>query len=276
MDAISTRIQLDLWWFSWIAFGVAIPLYAFLRQRDPLIRWHEHGNVSTRSFNGFDLGVMLAYFLVLQGILMLGTKPSSEAVTIEAVHMLADILLKVMLASFFIYWLMVRRVDLLESFGLTRLNLQATLIWGGVVGVLAVPLVMAVGAVAKQQLTQFLGEVPAQPVVEAFIKSDDPTFKIVTIVGVVVITPIFEELVYRGYLYGVTKKYSDRFFATLFSCLIFTVAHAGVITLLPIVTLAIFLVLAYELSGSLWVPILIHMLFNLVNVVGMLVASSAG
>ena len=135
---------------------------------------------------------------------------------------------------------------------------------------------MAVGALAKERLTYFLGEVPAQPVVEAFMNSNDPAFKIITFVGVVVVTPVFEELFYRGYLYGVTKKYSDRFFATLFSCLIFTVAHAGVITLLPIVTLAIFLVLAYELSGSLWVPILIHMLFNLVNVVGMLVASSAG
>ena len=276
MDSISSRIQMDLWWFSWIAFGVAIPLYAFLRQRDPLIRWHEHGNVSTRSFNGFDLGVVLGYFLVLQGALMLGTKPASEAITIEAAHMLTDILLKVMLASFFIYWFLVRKVNLLETFGLTRLNLQATLIWGGVVGVLAVPLVMAVGAFAKQQLMHFLGEVTAQPVVEAFINSNDPAFKIITIVGVVVVTPIFEELVYRGYLYGVTKKYSDRFFATFFSCLIFTVGHAGVITILPIVTLAVFLVLAYELSGSLWVPILVHMLFNLVNVVGMLVVPSAG
>lgn len=276
MDAISSRIQMDLWWFSWISFAIAIPLYAFLRQRDPLIRWHEHGNVSTRSFNGFDLAVVIGFFLVFKLLMMLGTKPNSEAVTIEAAHMLADILLKVMLASFFVYWLLVRRVNLLETFGLTRLNLQATFVWGGVVGILAVPLVMAVGGLAKERLTYFLGEVPAQPVVEAFINSNDPTFKIITIVGVVVVTPVFEELFYRGYLYGVTKKYSDRFFATLFSCLIFTVAHAGVITLLPIVTLAIFLVLAYELSGSLWVPILIHMLFNLVNVVGMLVASSAG
>ena len=276
MDAISSRIQMDLWWFSWISFAIAIPLYAFLRQRDPLIRWHEHGNVSTRSFNGFDLAVVIGFFLVFKLLMMLGTKPNSEAVTIEAAHMLADILLKVMLASFFVYWLLVRRVNLLETFGLTRLNLQATFVWGGVVGILAVPLVMAVGGLAKERLTYFLGEVPAQPVVEAFINSNDPAFKIITIVGVVVVTPVFEELFYRGYLYGVTKKYSDRFFATLFSCLIFTVAHAGVITLLPIVTLAIFLVLAYELSGSLWVPILIHMLFNLVNVVGMLVASSAG
>ena len=120
MDAISSRIQMDLWWFSWICFAIAIPLYAFLRQRDPLIRWHEHGNVSTRTFNGFDLAVVIGFFLVFKLLMMLGTKPSSEAVTIEAAHMLADILLKVMLASFFVYWLLVRRVNLLETFGLTR------------------------------------------------------------------------------------------------------------------------------------------------------------
>lgn len=274
MDVVSSRIQMDLWWFSWIAFAIAIPLHAFLRQRDPLIRWQEHGNVGTGAFREVDLALIIGFFFVLKlGMLQLLT-PTGEPPVIEAATILLDMLIKIAVASFFIYWLLLRKIDLVETFGLKRLNFSGNLIWGGVVGVLAVPLVMAVGYIAAQHLKQYLGELPAQPVVDAFVNSEDLSFKIVTIVGVVVITPIYEELLYRGYLYGVIKRFSDRFFATLFSCLIFTLAHDGVITILPILTLAIFLVLAYELSGSLWVPIIIHMLFNLVNVIGMLVTAN--
>jgi membrane protease YdiL (CAAX protease family) len=135
---------------------------------------------------------------------------------------------------------------------------------------------MAVGHVSAMALEGTLGKLPRQPIVEAFTENGAWSFRLVTIVGVVVVTPVFEELFYRGYLYGVTKRFSDRFFAALFSSLLFTIAHSGVITVIPILTLAVFLVLAYELSGSLWVPMVIHVLFNLANVVGMLLLPAAG
>ena len=278
MEAIHERIQTDLWWFSWIAFAVAIPLFAFLRQRDPLIRWHEHGNVSTKPFNAIDLVLVVAFFLGFKAILTvaLGSREATEAENFTSVVILTDMLVKIALLSFFIYWLMIRKVNVVETFGLNRLSFHGISVWGGVVGVLAVPLVMGVGHVATGALAKYLGELPPQPIVTAFTESGDLIFRSLTVFGVVVITPIFEEFFYRGYLYGVTKRFSDRFFATLFSCLIFTIAHAGVITVLPIFTLAVFLVLAYELSGSLWVPIVIHVLFNLANVAGMLFTSTGG
>lgn len=273
MEAIHQRIQNDLLVFGWVAFLVAIPLFAFLRQRDPSLRWHAQGQVATQSFQWIDLAVVVIFFLGLKLLVVAiaPEAPTPDATNLTTTAILTDILAKIAMASFLIFWLVIRRMDLVETFGLARLNLQATLIWGGVVGILAVPLVMAVGHEAKIHLEQFVGTLPEQPIVAAFKESADTVFKGITMIGVVLITPVFEELFYRGYLYGVTKRFSDRFFATFFSCLIFTVAHSGVITLLPIFTLAVFLVLAYELSGSLWVPILIHIFFNLVNVIGMLV-----
>ncbi|MFT4638183.1 MAG: membrane protease YdiL (CAAX protease family) [Verrucomicrobiales bacterium] len=279
MEAIHERIQTDLWWFAWIAFAVAIPLFAFLRQRDPLIRWHDHGNVSTKPFNWIDLILVVLIFFGIKVIMMTFVSPASEGAEppkFTSAMILTDMLVKIAMLSFFIYWLMIRRANVIEMFGLKRLSFHGVSVWGCVVGLLAVPLVMGVGHVATNALSKYLGEIPPQPIVTAFTESGDMVFRSITMVGVVVITPIFEELFYRGYLYGVTKRFSDRFFATLFSCLIFTIAHAGVITVLPIFTLAIFLVLAYELSGSLWVPIVIHVLFNLANVAGMLFTSSGG
>lgn len=285
MEVIYERIQTDLRWFTWIAFAVALPLYAFLRQRDPLIRWHEHGNVSTKAFNALDLALVVLFFLgvrlivlgaqALPSVTVTSNEPLSAA-DISSLLILTDILMKVGLASFFIYFLMVRKVDVIELFGLHRLKLSGIAIWGGVVGILAIPLVRAVGHVSTNALSQYLGNLPPQPIVEAFTVSGDWMFRAVIIAAVVIVTPVFEELFYRGYLYGVTKRYTDRFFAALFSSLVFTIAHAGVITLLPILTLSVFLILAYELSGSLWVPIVIHVLFNVANVAGMLWSSSGG
>lgn len=278
MELVHERIQTDLWCFAWVAFAIALPLFAFLRQRDPLIRWHEHGNLSTKPYQGLDLALVVFFFFGLKVVLDFATagmeSPTPDAFT--SVTILTDMLLKIALLSFFIYFLMARKVGVIECFGLSRLPLSAILIWGSVVGLLAVPLVMGVGHVATMGLGKYLGELPPQPIVEAFTENADWGFRVFTVVGVVVITPVFEELFYRGYLYGVTKRFSDRFFAALFSSLIFTIAHAGVITVLPIFTLAIFLVLAYELSGSLWVPIAVHVLFNLVNVAGMLWTSAGG
>ncbi len=276
MDPVHARIHDDLWWFTWIAFAIALPLFAFLRQRDPLIRWHEQGNVSTKPFGYIDLGVVVLFFFALK--LATGAAVSqttaSESSPLTVTLMLTDSLLKIAVMSFFIYLFMIRKVDVIETFGLKRLSPAGTLIWGGVVGLLAVPLVMAVGHVSAMGLERYLGELPPQRIVEAFTENGSLAFRLVTVVGVVVVTPVFEELFFRGYLYGVAKRFTDRFFAAFFSCMLFMIAHSGVITLMPILTLSVFLVLAYELSGNLWVPIVIHMLFNLANVAGMLFLSS--
>ena len=179
MEAIHERIQTDLWWFSWIAFAVAIPLFAFLRQRDPLIRWHEHGNVSTKPYQAIDLILVVAFFLGFKAILTVavGPRDAAEPQTFTSVMILTDMLVKIALLSFFVYWLMIRRVDVMETFGLNRLSFHGISVWGGVVGLLAVPLVMAVGHVATGALAKYLGELPPQPIVTAFTESGDLIFR---------------------------------------------------------------------------------------------------
>ena len=269
MAAIEERIQADLWWFGWLAFAVALPLFALLRQRDPLIRWHEDGNVPTKPFKVVDLVLVIAFFLGWKVVLtMFGEEgKAADGESSRLALILTDMLVKVALGSFFLYWLMIRKVNVVEAFGLGRLTIHGVMVWGGVVSLLAVPLVLAVGEVAARALSEFLGELSPQPIVRMLTESRDVVFRGTAIVSLVLVAPVFEELFYRGYLYGVTKRFSDRFFAAVFSSLMFTMAHTGVISVLPIFTLAVFFVLAYELSGSLWVPIVVHSLFNVVNLV---------
>lgn len=281
MEAIHERIQTDVVLVTWLAFLIALPVYAWLRRRGPRTQWHAHGKVPTKDYGLIDLGILVGlFFLLKQGWLWLATAlpaPTSEntSKTIEPAEistefLLIDICIKVILASFLLSFFFLRQIDVVDLFGLDRLNAKAIAVWGLVVGILVVPLVMAVGVVASQILGSYIGELPPQPIVEAFLDNRGALFRITTVVLVVLITPAFEELVYRGFLYGVTKRFTDRYFAAIFSSLIFAAAHPGVISLVPIFTLAIFLALVYELSGSLFVPIVIHMFFNFVNLIGML------
>ena len=81
-------------------------------------------------------------------------------------------------------------------------------------------------------------------------------------VMVVLIAPLTEEIIFRGYIYPATKKFTNPVFATLMTSIIFGVAHLNISALLPLVFLAIIFTIAYELTGSIWAPISIHTLFN--------------
>ena len=77
-----------------------------------------------------------------------------------------------------------------------------------------------------------------------------------------VIAPVVEEVIFRGYIYPVAKKYSGRIAGILFSSLFFAMAHPNAISLVPLFVLAVLLALSYEVTGSIWAPISIHVLFN--------------
>ena len=91
--------------------------------------------------------------------------------------------------------------------------------------------------------------------------------RIYLIIAAVVVAPLFEELVFRGYFYGILKKYTDPMFSALITGGIFAVIHVNIPSVLPLWFFGIFLALAYEASRSLWVPIGIHALFNTTTIV---------
>ena len=87
------------------------------------------------------------------------------------------------------------------------------------------------------------------------------------IVLAVIIAPITEEVVFRGYLYGVIKKYGGQVAAMATTALLFAAVHQNIPAIPALFLLAVGFTLAYELTGSLWAPILMHMLYNLVQVI---------
>ncbi len=93
-----------------------------------------------------------------------------------------------------------------------------------------------------------------------------------TTIGVVVLAPITEELLYRGVIFGSIHSRS-RFAAYALSCMVFSAVHVvGYIGQWDMLTLALCflqyipaglcLAWAYERSGTIWAPILIHIAVN--------------
>lgn len=79
--------------------------------------------------------------------------------------------------------------------------------------------------------------------------------------SVAVIGPVTEELLFRGYTYGMLKERMGRH-AIWVSSLLFTIPHLYIIHSLPIFLMGLKLAKIYEQDGNLWDSIIAHGLYN--------------
>lgn len=100
-----------------------------------------------------------------------------------------------------------------------------------------------------------------QDVVTSLADGNIPT-QILMVIMAVVIAPITEECCFRGCVYNILKQYTSPMAATLSSALLFSAVHASLAQLLPLFLFGVVQCYAYEKARSLWLPIVLHMLFN--------------
>lgn len=82
-----------------------------------------------------------------------------------------------------------------------------------------------------------------------------------------IFVPISEEMMFRGLLFRRFRERSTFFTAALMSALIFGLAGGGLTQLIYAGTLGMFLCYAYEVCGTIKVPILLHMVVNMMGIV---------
>lgn len=170
-----------------------------------------------------------------------------------------------------LYMRIYREMDPAEMFGLRSLSLPAAL-GISVVSFFAVWLVI-VFSIHGLKTYAFGGAWPdesSQAAVETFRKAGSPLYKILLGVVAVILAPLMEEIIFRGFLYGVVKRFTDRWFAMFFTALFFAAVHQHVGSLFPLFLLAMGLAIAYEVTGCLFVPIFMHAIFNGYNIAVML------
>jgi membrane protease YdiL (CAAX protease family) len=107
-----------------------------------------------------------------------------------------------------------------------------------------------------------LGVETVQDTVKLLQKSEDPLVLGLMAFAAVIVAPLCEEIVFRGYLYPVLKKFGGIPVAVFCSALVFAAAHGSLTALLPLFLFGGVLVFLYEKTGSLWAPMAAHFCFN--------------
>lgn len=80
--------------------------------------------------------------------------------------------------------------------------------------------------------------------------------------ALVVIAPVAEELLFRGYMYDKLKKFGGTYIAILVVSLVFGALHGQWNVAIDTFVLSVVLCLAREWTGTIWIPILVHMIKN--------------
>ena len=95
------------------------------------------------------------------------------------------------------------------------------------------------------------------------------------IIGIGLIVPVFEELLYRGLVYGRVRSLIPRRWAMILCSLLFATGHGNVIQALYAFPMAILLIALYERDRSLAAPVLFHIGANMFTVVMHLLGAAA-
>jgi hypothetical protein len=109
------------------------------------------------------------------------------------------------------------------------------------------------------------GEAKEQDVVSAFremAQAGNLPHTIMLVAFAVIIMPVVEELLFRGFLYPVFKGWAGALASTVFVSALFATLHLNLASLPALFVLALTFSLAYEWSGSIALPIVMHMAFN--------------
>jgi len=247
-----------------VCFASVFGVVAFKMLR-PASELCSTGQVDARSFIGADVLVVGAVAIMLLAGLSEVTPPAvpDKALEMTVNAGLAGIVVQLGLCTLLLVYLnVIRGLNLADLFGLRKLSLPKVLLLGVAFILPTFPCVA--GAVYGMQawMQDFWPDMSNQDTVEAFRACKDPLAKALLVVSAAIVAPLVEETIFRGFFYGVMKRYTDGYFAAICTSLLFAVVHLHIGTLMPLMILALILCAVYEFTGSLLVPMVMHGLFN--------------
>ncbi len=264
----------------------AVPIYAQIRKNSPDFAWSQHGKVNTTPFNEVDLlGIALFVFIFGSIIYLSQHAPKMEpdgvtphSVSLTPPIMVAGMIIQQVVLVFIVFVLLVfRGTNFVELWGLRWKNARYLVVIAPVGAIIAIAFTAGLDLFGYNNwLKETFGDDSKIQQIVTIYKGSTATYRILIAIAVVILAPLVEEVVFRGYIYAASKRFTNRFFAAFFSALFFAVIHNNINALLPLFFLALLLTLSYELTGSLWAPISIHALFNATTLINLEFSSLPG
>lgn len=156
-------------------------------------------------------------------------------------------------------WLVKRRKTTLEDLGIHRAPSWMDIVWAPAGMITYLILTTIFMAVAMRFLT-FVDYAQTQET--GFSQISSQYEYILAFISLVLIAPIAEELLFRGYLLGKLRKYAPLWLAILITSALFAAVHFQWNVAIDVFVLSIVLCLLRVVSKSLWPSILLHMMKN--------------
>lgn len=189
---------------------------------------------------------------------LVGFNPTNLSLRLKAVYVLVSYLMMATGGLLVLYFSLKPFFPLPQDW--FRFQLKGNWILWGIGGYLAaLPLVVVVSLV-NQQLWQ--GQGGSNPLLSLALESQDWVVLGIFFTTASFAAPVFEEIVFRGFLLTSLTRYLPVSGAILVSSLIFATAHLSVSEILPLTTLGMVLGFVYTRSRNLLAPMLVHCLWN--------------
>jgi membrane protease YdiL (CAAX protease family) len=272
MSAAETQAVLrDVFVVAILALAGAVIVYSMVRKSTENA-WNFEGNVLTRPYGTPDV-VAAGVLLALLGMDLFaptgngqgGAEPGVNVVNVET--LLLSLFTMLLLCGLVLAYLhVVRGLNPAEMFGLRQMSMKRALRFAVIALILTVILLALVTWAMLEWFGESLPDSSQQDAIEAYEKGGSPLFRALLTFVAVITAPLTEELLFRGFLYGVVKRGTDRWFAAVFTSLIFAVVHGHVGSAPQLFILGLSLAVCYELTGCLLVPIFMHAMFNAWNI----------
>ncbi|MCE0499753.1 MAG: CPBP family intramembrane metalloprotease [Methylacidiphilales bacterium] len=157
-----------------------------------------------------------------------------------------------------------------EQFGLERLPATTLLKWSLLIYGAVIFIEIPLNGVVQVVFSAIHLPNPEQQSVVAFRQFNKASQIFNFLLYAVVISPLIEELFFRGFLQTFLKNYTSTWFALVLSAGVFAFAHVNLGSTIQLWFLGLALGIAYEHTGALLLPVGIHGCFNLATALSLL------
>ena len=130
----------------------------------------------------------------------------------------------------------------------------------------ALPLLLLVTGASQLLLQHLFGIEPELQEVAKIFSQDLSVLQVLYAVMAIVVAPLYEEIMFRGLVFPYVVKHVGLAQGTLIVSVLFAIMHFHLPSFAPLLLLSAILCLTYWRTGSLWVSIGVHVIFNTVSI----------
>lgn len=213
------------------------------------------------------VGLIIAFFGLSAISSWFLNAPKAEPAVLKLEHIIPGALQFAVFPIGIMVFLYARNVSITEAFGLSKVRIGRAVAWAFGLLLALLPAFFLITDLAARKLGE---NAELQPLVELYraaVRERDYHVILHTFVAAAVIAPLAEEFLFRGYLYATLKRAIGALPSAVFGAVLFAAIHNNAVSLPGLFLLALALTVAYEWSGSIWVPVFMHAFFNSLSLI---------